>query len=105
VKKIKEHAVTEAEVDTGKISLLGAFNQSSHGSSGNPPSPPPWHKSGGNRHEVDNDNDEDDDKEEDANEDKLRQRRWRWARREIWWRRPGWEAQEEVLAAVTSTLL
>ena len=36
VKKTKERAVTEAEVDTWKISLFGAFSQSSHGSSGNP---------------------------------------------------------------------
>jgi hypothetical protein len=41
VKRAKEHAETEAKVDAGQISLFGAFSQSSHGSSGNPPSPPP----------------------------------------------------------------
>jgi len=53
VKKTKEGAAIEAEVETGKISLFGAFSQSSHRSSSNPPSPPPRCKSGGNRHEVD----------------------------------------------------
>jgi hypothetical protein len=41
VKSAKEHAATEAEVNTGQISLFGAFSQSSHVSIGNPPSPPP----------------------------------------------------------------
>ena len=41
VKKAKEHAETEAEVNAGQISLFGAFSKSSHGSSGKPPSPQP----------------------------------------------------------------
>jgi hypothetical protein len=45
VKKAKERAQAEAVVDAGQISLFGAFSQSSHGSSGNPPRPPPRRKS------------------------------------------------------------
>ena len=41
VKKAKERAEMEAEVDAEQISIFGTFSQSSHGSSGNPPSPPP----------------------------------------------------------------
>ena len=41
VKRSKERAEMKAEADAGQISLFGAFSQSSHGSSGNPPSPPP----------------------------------------------------------------
>jgi hypothetical protein len=41
VKKAKEHAETEAEVDAGQISLFGAFSKSNYGSSGKPPSPGP----------------------------------------------------------------
>ena len=44
VKRAKERAATEAEVDTGQISLFGAFSQSSNASDG-PPSPPPRRKS------------------------------------------------------------
>ncbi len=66
MKKTKERAATEAEVDTGKISLFGTFSQSCHGSSSNPPSTPTRCNSGGNRHEVD---DDDDDEEEDTDED------------------------------------
>jgi hypothetical protein len=44
VKRAKERAATEAEVDTGQISLFGAFRQSSNASDG-PPSPPPRRKS------------------------------------------------------------
>ena len=40
-KKAKERAEMEAEVTAEQISLFGTFSQSSHGSSGNPPSPPP----------------------------------------------------------------
>jgi hypothetical protein len=40
VKRAKERAATEAEVDAGQISLFGAFSQSSN-ASGAPPSPPP----------------------------------------------------------------
>jgi hypothetical protein len=63
VKKTKEHAETEAVVDTAQISLFGAFSQSSYGSSSNPPGPPPRCKrsdSSNREHEVD-DNYEDDD--------------------------------------------
>jgi hypothetical protein len=68
VKKAKERAATEAEVDTGQISLFGAFSQSSNVSDG-PPSPPPRRKSprlkslppaaaaGGHRVDEDDDND------------------------------------------------
>jgi hypothetical protein len=68
VKRAKERAETEAEVDTGQISLFGAFSQSSNVSDG-PPSPPPRRKSprlkslppaaaaGG--HRVDEDDDDD----------------------------------------------
>jgi hypothetical protein len=41
VKKAKEHAETEAEVDAGQISLFGAFSKSNYGSSGKPLSPGP----------------------------------------------------------------
>ena len=44
VKRAKERAETEAEVDTGQISLFGAFSQGSNASDG-PPSPPPRRKS------------------------------------------------------------
>jgi hypothetical protein len=44
VKRAKERAATEAEVDTGQISLFGAFRQSSNASDG-PPSPPLRRKS------------------------------------------------------------
>jgi hypothetical protein len=40
VKRAKERAETEAEVDSGQISLFGAFSQSSNASD-TPPSPPP----------------------------------------------------------------
>jgi hypothetical protein len=40
VKRAKERAATEAEVDAGQISLFGAFSQSSN-ASGATPSPPP----------------------------------------------------------------
>jgi hypothetical protein len=68
VKRAKERAETEAEVDTGQISLFGAFSQGSNASDG-PPSPPPRRKSprhntpppaaaaGG--HRVDEDDDDD----------------------------------------------
>jgi hypothetical protein len=45
VKRAKERAVTEAEVNAGQISLVGAFSQSSNASNGNPPSPSPRRKS------------------------------------------------------------
>ena len=41
VKRSKECAATETEVDAWQISLFGAFSQSSNASNGNPPSPPP----------------------------------------------------------------
>ena len=44
VKRAKERAETEAEVDTGQISLFGAFSQGSNASDG-PPSPPPRRRS------------------------------------------------------------
>ena len=44
VKRAKERAATEAEVDAGQISLFVAFSQSSNTSDG-PPSPPPQRKS------------------------------------------------------------
>jgi hypothetical protein len=44
VKRAKERAATEAEVNAGRISLFGAFSQSSNASEG-PPSPPPRPKS------------------------------------------------------------
>ncbi len=44
VKRAKERAATEAEVDAGQISLFVAFSQSSNTSDG-PPSPPPQCKS------------------------------------------------------------
>ena len=65
VKRAKEHAATEAEVDTGQISLFGAFSQSSNASDG-PPGPPPRRKSSRLRspppaagHRVDEDDDDD----------------------------------------------
>jgi hypothetical protein len=65
VKRAKERAATEAEVDTGQISLFGAFSQSSNASDG-PPSPPPQRKSSRLRspppaagHRVDEDDDDD----------------------------------------------
>ncbi len=72
VKRAKERAATEAEVDAGQISLFGTFSQSSNASSGNPPSPPPRRKSPqlkspppAARHKVDDDdNDNDDNGEE-----------------------------------------
>ena len=69
VERSKEHVETEAEVDVAQISLFGAFNQSSHKRSGNPPSPPPQHKSPqrkiSNRvHKRSDNNDDDDDKEQ-----------------------------------------
>ncbi len=75
MKRSKEHAETEAEVNAGQISLFGAFSQSSHGSSGNPPSPPPRRKSPQRNsincvHKVnDNDDDDDDDDEQFPDED------------------------------------
>jgi hypothetical protein len=69
VKKTKERVATEAEVDIGEISLFGAFSPSSHGSSGNPLSPPPRCNSGGNRHGVDDNEDEDEDEDKDKDED------------------------------------
>jgi len=68
VKRAKERAETEAEVDSGQISLFGAFSQGSNASD-SPPSPPPRRKSprlktpppaavaGG--HRVDEDDDDD----------------------------------------------
>jgi hypothetical protein len=68
VKKAKERTETEAEVDSGQISLFGAFSQSSNASDG-PPSPPPRRKSprlkspplaaaaGGHRVDEDDNND------------------------------------------------
>ncbi len=44
VKRAKERAETEAEVDSGQISLFGAFSQGSNASDA-PPSPPPRRKS------------------------------------------------------------
>jgi hypothetical protein len=63
VKKTKERAEMEAVVNAGQISLFGAFSQSSHGSSGNPPSPPLQRKrsdSSNHGHEVDDDDKDDD---------------------------------------------
>ena len=71
VKRVKERAATEAEVNTGQISLFGTFSQSSHVRIGNPPSPPPRHKSlqlksppPAAGHKVDDDNDDNDNDEE-----------------------------------------
>ena len=73
MKKAKECAATEAEVDAGKISLFGTFSQSSNASSGNPPSPPLGCKSpqlkspplaAGHKVDDDDDDDEDDDDRE-----------------------------------------
>jgi hypothetical protein len=71
VKKAKEHAETEAEVDSGQISLFGAFSQSSNASDGpptphpqskslrlkSPPPPPAAAAAGGHRVDKDDDND------------------------------------------------
>ena len=66
VKRAKEHAAKEAEVNAGQISLFGAFSQSSNVSDG-PPSPPPRHKSPRLKspppaagHRVNDDDDDDD---------------------------------------------
>jgi hypothetical protein len=65
VKRAKERAAAEAEVDTGQISLFGAISQSSN-ASGGPLSPPPRRKSprlkspppaAGHRVDKDEDND------------------------------------------------
>jgi hypothetical protein len=69
VMRSKERAETEAEVDTGQISLFGAFSQSSHRSRGNPPSPPtrrksPQRNSSNRGHRVNDDDDDDDNDEE-----------------------------------------
>jgi hypothetical protein len=70
VKRAKERAATEAEVDAGQISLIGTFSQSSNASNGNPPSPPPRRKSprlkspppaAGHKVDEDDDNDNNDD--------------------------------------------
>ena len=65
VKRAKERAATEAEVDAGQISLFGAFSQSSNANDG-PPSPPPRRKSPRLKspppaagHRVDEDEDDD----------------------------------------------
>ena len=71
MKKAKEHAETEAEVDSGQISLFGAFSQSSNASDGpptphpqskslrlkSPPPPPAAAAAGGHRVDKDDDND------------------------------------------------
>ena len=58
VKKTKNRAVTEAEVDTGKISLLVPSARAATGAAATL-------KSGGNIHEVDNDDSEEEDNDED----------------------------------------
>jgi hypothetical protein len=73
VKRAKERAATEAEVDAGKMNLFGAFSQSSNESDG-PPSPPPRRKSPRLKspppaagHRVDDDGDDDDADDDDSN--------------------------------------
>jgi hypothetical protein len=103
VKKVKERMETEAEVNTGQISLFGAFIQSSHGSSGNPPNPPPRHKSpqhnSSNRgHEVD-DNDEEQFPDEDDEDTEAEEGE---AGDMVARRRRGWETQERGVLTLAS---
>jgi hypothetical protein len=65
----------EAEADAGQISLFGSFSQSSHESSGNPPSLPlqckksPQRNSSNRGHEVDDDEEEQFPEDEDNDAD------------------------------------